>query len=126
MGFKFGSGKTIPKPVIVDGEEEFVILREEVSREVRNSLVPFFPERLMEVGDPVTIQEGVKMQDGLFEALVVDWSAKDEKGKAIPATLKNYHAMTSGIDELDAVIAEHFNAMFATEDEAGKPSTSQG
>jgi hypothetical protein len=126
VGFKFGSDKTVTIPVVIDGDEESVTLRKEVSRKVRNSLIPFFPDHKMAEGESVTIQEGVRMQDGLFEALVAGWSAKDEKGKAIPATLANYQAMTSGIDELDAVIAEHFQTMFPSEEVEGKPSTSQG
>ena len=122
MGFKFG-GKATKTIELSNGES--IEVRTEVSRGIRNKFVPYMPQRQVDKAEDITPTEGIQMQQGLFLALIVGWTAVDENGKPLPPTAENYDLMTDGIEELDEALANHFASLFPTEEEEGKPETSR-
>jgi hypothetical protein len=59
---------------------------------------------------------------GVFDALVVGWSAIDEDGNPLPATVENYLTRLdrSSAAAVDTVLFEHFNGLDLTKEERTK------
>ena len=67
--------------------------------------------------DSFTPSEADEFTIGVFNALVVSWSAVDEEGKAIPATEESYLNVLDRetATRVDTVLFEHFNSLDVTE-----------
>lgn len=106
------------------GDDAWVKVRKDISKRSMNRLLAHMPKRsqddLKKTG--LTIDEGLDFQVGLFAALVTDWSVEDDAGNKVLPTEEAYLGiLREDAEELDMVLAKHFEALMPTKDEQGKP-----
>ena len=64
---------------------------------------------------------------GIFNALVVSWTLKDENGNPVVATAENYLALDrESVSSLDLALFAHFNSLSLTADEKVKSGKAGG
>jgi hypothetical protein len=55
---------------------------------------------------------------GIFEALVVGWTLKDDEGNDVPATIENYIDLDrDSAAEVDLALFQHFNSLSVTDEQ---------
>lgn len=103
------------------GEGDYVEVRADLSKRVFNNLVSSMPNREISEEKGLTLEEGLKFQQSLFEALVTGWSLPENP------TLDAYlNLVRPAADAIDTALAAHFNGMQPTADEVSKVSTLRG
>jgi hypothetical protein len=103
------------------GEGDFIEVRKKLSKRAFNDLLSAMPNREVSDEAGLTLQEGLKFAEALFEALVVGWSAPED------ASLENYLELDNDAASLiDTKLIEHFGTMTPSPEQASKVSTSRG
>ena len=121
MALKKASTETTQIPL---GEGDYIIVRNQVSKRVRNAVAAHLPARIIGMAEDetptLTTGEATELQTGLFEALVVGWSAD------APATIDEYLDLEpEDADRIDKALAEHWQTLQPTKAE-GKAAFRHG
>lgn len=100
-------------------EGDWIDVRADISKRDFNRLISFMPDREVSEEAGLLPAEAMEFQKGLFEALVVGWSAD------VPPTIDNYLALSNDAgQEIDRLLAEHFASLTPTRAEGNAPKTS--
>ena len=119
MGFKI-----VPRSVekIDMGDGDYLEVRKGLSKDNFRKVLDRLPEDYSDSNSTFNIREANDFTTGLFDALVTGWSAKDEDGNPLPATVESY---LTDLDRdtataVDLALFEYFNGMGLTEEESSK------
>lgn len=112
MALRLASADTVDLP-LSDGD--WVRVRTEIAKRDFNKFIKYMPGREVSKDNPdtkLTPAEAVELQTGMFEALVVAWSAP------MPATVESYLNLgTESAGELDEALANHFKSLTPSKEE---------
>lgn len=94
------------------GEDEWIEVRDEIAKRDFNRFIKYLPGREVNEESKLTPAEATELQIGMFEALVVAWSAD------LPCDVEGYLALgTEGANAVDAALAEHFKTLNPSKEE---------
>lgn len=100
---------------------DWLDVRKDMSKRTFNRLMSAMPSREISEESGLTIEEGTKFAESLFEALVVDWSAPGD------VSVDNYLNLSrEAAQAVDAALIDHFGEISPSPDEESKVSTSRG
>lgn len=106
---------------IAIGEEDFIEVREDISRREFNKLLSTLVSRGAIDAEHIDMETATAFSDALFSAFVVDWSVVDEKGKSVECTLENYGMLSRDASVLvEQAITAHFQSLTPDNEEATK------
>jgi len=92
------------------GEEDYVEVREDISRRAFTNILMRLPSNVAEEG--VDFETASSFAEGLFDAFVVGWSVTDEKGKSVKPTLENYQLLSrDAATAIDGAVTDYFNSL---------------
>jgi hypothetical protein len=98
--------------------EEYIEVRKDISKRKFNAIALSMPQIAVNAdGTPgsVTLQQGVELQQMLFEELVTGWSLD------VPATIDNYLLLSREAgNAVDTAVSTHFSALTPNREEATK------
>jgi hypothetical protein len=107
------------------GEEDFIVVREDISRRAFTKLLMKLPQGT-EAAEGIDFATATSFAEGLFDAFVVEWSVEDEKGKNVKPTLDNYNLLSrEAATAIDTAVTGHFNSLTPDaqeEDKSEEPS----
>jgi hypothetical protein len=103
------------------GDGDWIEVKSDLSKKSFNELLAAMPNRQVTEEDGLTLTEGLKFAEALFESLVTAWSVPQA------ATLENYLELDqTAAQAVDAKLIEHFGEISPSKDEMSKVSTSRG
>jgi hypothetical protein len=104
------------------GDGDYIEVRKGLSKGDFRKILERLPDDFSDENKGFNPAEAEEFTTGVFDALVVSWSAKDEEGKAIPATLESYLTLLDRetAQEVDLKLFEYFNALGVSEAEGTK------
>lgn len=103
------------------GEGDWLDVRSDLSKRDFNRLMAAMPSREISEESGLTIEEGMKFAESLFETLVVAWSAPGD------VSVDNYLNLSrEAAQAVDEALINHFGEISPTPDEESKVSTSRG
>lgn len=95
------------------GTDDYVEVKSDISKRTFNKIASLMPS--ISEGQDMTIAQAAQFQQDLFAELVVGWSLD------APATVETYlNLAADAANEVDTVLAEHFQSLTPTKDEATK------
>lgn len=108
------------KSISLGDEGDYLKVKSDISKRDFNTLINAMPDREISEENGLTIQEGAKFAESLFELLVEGWSLDEGK-----PTLEDYMELTpEASGAVDKALIDHFNDMTPKADERSKVTTS--
>lgn len=103
------------------GDGDFIEVRTGLSKKDFRRVLEHLPEDFSDDKE-FNPSEADEFTIGVFEALVVGWSATDEDGEALAPTVDNYLTRLdrSSSSAVDLALFEHFNSLDLNKDEKSK------
>lgn len=124
MGFRI-----VPKSTekIDMGDGDFIEVRKGLSKANFREILAALPEDFNDDNKSFSPKEADNFTVGIFSALVVGWSAVDEDGTPIPATVESYlnRLDRETAQAVDTALFDYFNSLSLTEQEKS-PSNEDG
>ena len=106
---------------IAIGEEDYIEVREDISRREFNQLLSSLTSRGAVDAESIDMETATAFSDALFTAFVVDWSVVGDDGKPVDANLENYGLLSREASLLvEQAITKHFQSLTPDNEEATK------